>query len=73
MTSIVDHVHLAPASGLDVRLARLLADWLPRQRWYGGKGARIDAEKGVRVLARLDLLPESDPGLAMVVDRKSVV
>jgi maltokinase len=67
MTSIVDHVHLAPASGLDVRLARLLADWLPRQRWYGGKGARIDAENGVRVLARLDLLPESDPGLAMVV------
>jgi maltokinase len=67
MTSIVDHVHLAPASGLDVRLARLLADWLPRQRWYGGKGARIDTENGVRVLARLDLLPESDPSLAMVV------
>ena len=67
MTSIVDHVHLAPASGLDARLARLLADWLPRQRWYGGKGARIDVDSGVRVLARLDLLPDRDPGLAMVV------
>ncbi|HTJ69676.1 MAG TPA: aminoglycoside phosphotransferase [Actinospica sp.] len=67
MTSIVDHVHLAPASGLDARLARLLADWLPRQRWYGGKGARIDTETGVKVLARLDLLPDRDPGLAMIV------
>ena len=67
MTSIVDHVHLAPANGLDARLARLLADWLPRQRWYGGKGARIDVETGVRVLARLDLLPDRDPGLAMIV------
>ncbi|HET9168762.1 MAG TPA: phosphotransferase [Actinospica sp.] len=67
MTSIVDHVHLAPASGLDARLAGLLAEWLPRQRWYGGKGARIDAETGVRVLARLDLLPDRDPGLAMLV------
>ena len=67
MTSIVDHVHAVPANGLDARLARLLADWLPRQRWYGGKGARIDADEGVRVLVRLDLLPEQDPGLAMVV------
>jgi len=67
MTSIVDHVHAVPANGLDARLARLLAEWLPRQRWYGGKGARIDTDKGVRVLARLDLLPEQDPGLAMVV------
>jgi maltokinase len=67
MTSIVDHVHAMPANGLDARLARLLADWLPRQRWYGGKGARIDTDSGVRVLARLDLLPERDPGLAMVV------
>ena len=67
MTSIVDHVHAVPANGLDARLARLLAEWLPRQRWYGGKGARIDADEGVRVLARLDLLPERDPGLAMLV------
>lgn len=66
MTSIVDHLHAAPADGLDADLARLLADWLPRQRWYGGKGARIDAA-GVRVLARLDLLPDRDPGLAVVV------
>jgi len=67
MTSIVDHVHAVPANGHDGRLARLLADWLPRQRWYGGKGARIDTERGVRVVARLDLLPWGDPGLAMVV------
>lgn len=67
MTSIVDHVHLAPANGLDARLARLLAEWLPRQRWYGGKGARIDTETGVKVLARLDLLADQDPGLAMLV------
>lgn len=67
MTSMVDHVHAMPANGLDARLARLLAAWLPRQRWYGGKGARIDAENGVRVLARLDLLPARDPGLALVV------
>ena len=67
MTSIVDHVHAVPANGLDARLARLLAEWLPRQRWYGGKGARIDTDAGVRVLVRLDLLPERDPGLAMVV------
>ena len=67
MTSIVDHVHAVPANGLDARLARLLAEGLPRQRWYGGKGARIDADEGVRVLARLDLLPERDPGLAMLV------
>ena len=66
MTSIVDHLHAGPAGGLDANLARLLADWLPRQRWYGGKGARIDAS-GVRVLARLDLLPDRDPGLAVVV------
>lgn len=66
MTSIVDHLHAAPADGLDADLARLLADWLPRQRWYGGKGARIDAA-GIRVLARLDLLPDRDPGLAVVV------
>jgi len=66
MTSIVEHVHAGPANGLAARLSRLLADWLPRQRWYGGKGARIDAE-GVRVLARLDLLPGRDPGLSMVV------
>ena len=67
MTSIVDHVYAVPANGLDARLARLLAEWLPRQRWYGGKGARIDADEGVRVLVRLDLLGEQDPGLAMVV------
>ena len=67
MTSIVDHVHAMPANGIDARLARLLADWLPRQRWYGGKGAHIDVDTGVRVLARLDLLPERDPGLVMVV------
>jgi maltokinase len=66
MTSIADHLHAVPADGLDADLARLLADWLPRQRWYGGKGARIDAA-GVRVLARLDLLPDRDPGLAVVV------
>jgi predicted trehalose synthase len=66
MTSIVDHLHAGPTDGLDAHLARLLADWLPRQRWYGGKGARIDAA-GVSVLARLDLLPDRDPGLAIVV------
>ena len=67
MTSIVDHVHAVPANGLDARLARLLAAWLPRQRWYGGKGARIDAEAGVKLLARIDLLPGRDPGLTLVV------
>ena len=46
MTSIVDHVHAMPANGIDARLARLLADWLPRQRWYGGKGAHIDVDTG---------------------------
>jgi maltokinase len=66
MTSIVDHLHAGPADGLDADLARLLAEWLPRQRWYGGKGAHIAAD-GVTVLARLDLLPDRDPGLAVVV------
>jgi len=66
MTSIVDHLHAMPSDGLDADLARLLADWLPKQRWYGGKGARIAAD-GVTVLARVDLLPDRDPGLAVVV------
>ena len=66
MTSIVDHLRAVPADGLDADLARLLAEWLPRQRWYGGKGAHI-APDGVTVLARLDLLPDRDPGLAVVV------
>jgi maltokinase len=66
MTSIVDHLHAVPADGLDADLARLLAEWMPRQRWYGGKGAHIAAD-GVSVLARLDLLPDRDPGLAVVV------
>jgi len=66
MTSIVDHLHAVPADGLDADLARLLADWMPRQRWYSGKGARVDAA-GIRVLARLDLLPDRDPGLAVVI------
>jgi maltokinase len=65
MTSTVDHVHAVPGE-LEARLAGLLADWLPQQRWYGGKGARIDAD-GVRVLARLDLLPGREPGLSLVV------
>lgn len=66
MTSIVDHLHARPSDGLDADLARLLAHWLPRQRWYGGKGAHI-ADDGVAVLARVDLLPDRDPGLAVVV------
>jgi len=66
MTSIVDHLHAVPSDGLDADLARLLARWLPRQRWYGGKGAHI-ADDGVTVLARVDLLPDRDPGLAIVV------
>lgn len=66
MTSIADHLHAMPSDGLDADLARLLADWLPRQRWYGGKGAHIAAD-GVTVLARVDLLPDRDPGLAVVV------
>jgi maltokinase len=68
MTSMVEHAHAAPADGLENgQLARLLTEWLPRQRWYSGKGARIAAD-GVTVLRRIDLLGQGrDPALALVV------
>ena len=68
MTSMVEHAHAAPADArLDGQLARLLAEWLPRQRWYSGKGARIGAD-GVAVLRRIELSGQGrDPALALVV------
>jgi maltokinase len=44
------------------RLAELLADWLPRQRWFGGKGRAV---KSVAVTSCLQLAgfgPGADPG-----------
>jgi maltokinase len=68
MTSMVEHAHAAPADArVDGQLARLLAEWLPRQRWYSGKGARIGAD-GVVVLRRIELTGQGrDPALALVV------
>jgi len=68
MTSMVEHAHAAPADArVDGQLARLLAEWLPRQRWYSGKGARIGAD-GVVVLRRIELSGQGrDPALSLVI------
>jgi maltokinase len=68
MTSMVEHAHAAPADArMDGQLARLLAEWLPRQRWYSGKGARIGAD-GVVVLRRIELAGAGrDPALILVI------
>ena len=68
MTSMVEHAHAAPADArMDGQLARLLAEWLPRQRWYSGKGARIGAD-GVVVLRRIELAGRGrDPLLSLVI------
>lgn len=68
MTSMVEHAHAAPADArMDGQLARLLAEWLPKQRWYSGKGARIAAD-GVTVLRRIELAGQGrDPALALVI------
>ena len=68
MTSMVEHAHAASADArMDGQLARLLAEWLPRQRWYSGKGARIGAD-GVVVLRRIELAGRGrDPVLALVI------
>ncbi|WP_051451135.1 maltokinase N-terminal cap-like domain-containing protein [Actinospica robiniae] len=68
MTSMVEHAHAAPADArVDGQLARLLAEWLPRQRWYSGKGARIGAD-GVVVLRRIECSGQGrDPALTLVI------
>lgn len=43
MTSTIDMAHPALNGRFAERLAELLAGWLPEQRWFGGKGRRIDA------------------------------
>ena len=43
MTSTIDMAHPTLDSGFTGRLAELLAGWLPGQRWFGGKGRRIES------------------------------
>lgn len=43
MTSTFDLVHTAAGDKLRKHLAALLADWLPQQRWFGGKGIGIES------------------------------
>ncbi len=43
MTSTIDMAHPALDGRFVERLSGLLAGWLPQQRWFGGKGRRIDA------------------------------
>jgi maltokinase len=43
MTSTFDLVHTAAGDKLRKHLAALLVDWLPQQRWFGGKGIGIDS------------------------------
>jgi maltokinase len=43
MTSTIDMAHPALNSRFTSRLAGLLAAWLPEQRWFGGKGRRIES------------------------------
>jgi maltokinase len=43
MTSTFDLAHTAAGEQLRKHLAALLADWLPQQRWFGGKGTGIES------------------------------
>src|SRR5689334_8700264 len=43
MTSTIDMAHTAAGAPFTARLTGLLAAWLPQQRWFGGKGRRIES------------------------------
>ncbi|MBS2961848.1 maltokinase [Actinocrinis puniceicyclus] len=43
MTSTIDMAHATLDGRAADRLAELLAGWLPQQRWFGGKGRRIQS------------------------------
>ncbi|MFG2223443.1 maltokinase [Streptomyces sp. NPDC048644] len=61
---------LTSAPDLLPSLAPLLADWVPRQRWFAGKGRRIT---GLTLLSATELLPcaadGDEPGLLQLLVR----
>lgn len=64
-----DHRPLAAAPDLLSSLAPLLAEWVPRQRWFAGKGRLIT---GFTLLSATELLPCTDgsaPGLLLLLVR----
>ncbi|WP_030982053.1 maltokinase N-terminal cap-like domain-containing protein [Streptomyces sp. NRRL S-1813] len=64
-----DHRPLVAAPDLLSSLAPLLAEWVPRQRWFAGKGRLIT---GFTLLSATELLPCTDasaPGLLLLLVR----
>src|SRR6266568_4208382 len=64
MTSTIDMAHPALDGRFTGRLAELLADWLPEQRWFGGKGRRIETVTLASCLAVADLAAPARVGSA---------
>ena len=62
MTSTIDMAHPQLDGRFARRLSELLADWLPGQRWFGGKGRRI-ASVGLASCVLAASCPEDGPRL----------
>lgn len=61
MTSTIDMARTASGAPFAARLAGLLEAWLPRQRWFGGKGRRIESV-GIRSCLTVERLEKGDAG-----------